>query len=114
MINTFHTDIIPANDQQRVKALERYRLLDTPKEKIFDNMTVLAAETFRVPVSLISLVGAETVFFKSAVGVGNLKCADRGESLCALAIMRPEAMVIEDTLLEPTVADSTPIKAGVR
>ena len=114
MRNTFYTDIVPPNDEQRLRALARYRLLDTPREQVFDNMTLLVAETFQTPVALISLVGAETVFFKSTVGVGNLKCADRGESLCALAIMSPDVMVFEDAALDSAVADSPPIKAGVR
>lgn len=114
MHNTFDAEIIPANDGQRLSALARYRLLDTPEEKIFDNMTLLAAEIFQTPVALISLVGAETVFFKSAVGVGKVKCVDRGESLCALTIMSTELMVLEDTLMEPSVAGSAPVQQGVR
>lgn len=114
MNNTFDTEIIPANDDQRLSALARYRLLDTPEEKVFDNMTLLAAEIFQTPVALISLVGAETVFFKSTVGVGKVKCVDRGESLCALTIMSTELLVLEDALLEPSVAGSAPVQQGVR
>lgn len=114
MKNTFAINIIPGNDAERLAVLERYRLLDTPEEKIFDNITVLAAATFRVPVALISLVGAETVFFKSAYGAGNVRCADRGESLCALAILRPDVLIYENTLEAPEIAGSIPVQHGVR
>jgi len=112
--NTFKRDIIPDNDPERLAALGRYHLLDTPAERVFDNMTDLAAATFQAPVALISLVGAETVFFKATTGVGKVRCADRGESLCALAILSPEPLVYENTLEDPVVADSVPVKQGVR
>jgi hypothetical protein len=76
--NTFKRDIIPDNDPERLEALARYSLLNTPAERVFDNMTELAAATFQTPVGLISLVGAETVFLKATTGVGNLGCADPG------------------------------------
>ena len=112
--NTFGINIIPPDDSARVAALERYRLLDTPAEQIFDNMTLLAATIFRTKISLISLVGAETVFFKSAVGTGNVRCTGRGESLCALAILSPDVLVFENTPDAPEIAASPAVKAGVR
>lgn len=114
MNNTFAIPIIPANDAERIAALERYRLLDTPAEQVFDQMTELASVTFGVPVSLISMVDVETVFFKAATGVGKIRCTDRGESLCALAILSPELLVYENTLNEPVVAGSAPVSQGVR
>lgn len=114
MHNTFSINIIPPGDAGRVEAMRRYRLLDSPSEKVFDNMTALTARLFGTPVSLISLVDTELVFFKSATGAGGIKCADRGESLCALAILSPELMVFEDASLEPIAADSAPVKQGVR
>jgi signal transduction histidine kinase len=111
MNNTFTIDIIPANDPARVAALRRYRLLDSPGEKVFDDMTSLAAVTFGMPISLISLVDAETVFFTSTQGVGNIRCADRGESLCALAILSPEVMVFENAL-EAEVLSGSPAVHG--
>jgi signal transduction histidine kinase len=106
MKNTFSVNIIPEKDEQRVAAVHRYRLLDTPSEKVFDNMTTLAADMFSMPISLISLVDAENVFFKSTLGAGNLRCVDRGESLCALAILSEDVLVFENTLNEPILAKS--------
>lgn len=114
MNNTFKRDIIPVNDSERLAVLARYGLLDTPAERVFDNMTDLAAATFQTPVALISLVGAGTVFFKATTGVGKLRCVDRGESLCALAILSSEPLVYEDTLEDPVLVESAPVKQGVR
>ena len=114
MRNTFGIDIVPANDHERLKVLERYCLLDTPAEQVFDNMTQLASTIFRTPVALISLVGAETVFFKATTGVGKVRCTERGESLCALAILSPDLLVYEDTQDDHVLAGSTPVQQGVR
>ena len=63
----------------------------------FDNVARLATQIFNVPISLISLVDAEKVFFKANIGMGKAKVASRGSSLCSLAILKPELTVFENT-----------------
>lgn len=99
--NTFGMNIIPENDSERLSALERYRIMDTPSEASFDNIAKLCTKIFDVPISLISLVDAERVFFKANVGMGKAREADRGKSLCALAVLSPEVTVFKDALKEP-------------
>ena len=99
--NTFGMNIIPENDSERLVALNRYRIMDTPSEASFDNMAKLCTQIFSVPVSLVSLVDAERVFFKANAGMGNAREANRGKSLCALAVLHPEITVFEDALKEP-------------
>ncbi|MES2448876.1 MAG: ATP-binding protein [Bacteroidota bacterium] len=99
--NTFGKNIIPQNDPERLEALRRYRIMDTPSEDSFENIAKLCTEVFNVPISLVSLVDAERVFFKANVGMGNAKEANRGKSLCALAVLEPEVTVFEDALKEP-------------
>jgi signal transduction histidine kinase len=50
---------------------------------------------------LISLVDEEEVFFKAGVGMGNVKSAGRGVSLCSLAILSPEPTVIVNPVEDP-------------
>lgn len=94
-------NIIPENEPKRLEALQRYRITDTPSEASFDGIAKLATQIFDVPVALLSLVDAESVFFKANVGMGTAKSANRGKSLCALAILDPEVTVFEDALKEP-------------
>ena len=56
-------------DAERVEFLRSLALLDTPFEPRFDRITSLAAATFNVPISLVSLVDADRMWFKSAVGL---------------------------------------------
>ena len=59
----------PANDQERVAALRRLEIFDTPSEEIFSAYTELAALTFDTPIALMSFVDEDVVHYKQAYGV---------------------------------------------
>lgn len=101
MDNSFGMNIIPDNDIKRIEALKRYKILDTPPEGAFDNVARLATQIFNVPISLISLVDAEEVFFKANIGMGNARKTSRGISLCSLAVLQPAVTVFENAPEEP-------------
>ncbi|MDB5111837.1 MAG: domain S-box-containing protein [Mucilaginibacter sp.] len=98
--NTFGANIIPDNDLDRIFALKRYHILDTPPEVNFDKIATLAAQIFQVPVAFISFVDAERVFLKANIGLGKVTNVNRAISLCALAILKPGVTVFKDTLKE--------------
>ncbi|WP_345949220.1 ATP-binding protein [Mucilaginibacter sp. PAMB04274] len=106
MDNTFATNIIPDNDEERVAALRRYRILDTPTEKAFDSIVELATEVFEVPMAFVSLVDADQVFFKAAVGMGNSRSGDRGHCLCSLGVLNPQCTIIENALIDPVLVNN--------
>ncbi|WP_082458766.1 ATP-binding protein [Pedobacter sp. Leaf216] len=101
MENTFGKNIIPDNDVERVEALKRYKIINTPPEHCFDHIAGLATQIFNVPVSLISLVDAEQVYFKANVGMGKATTSPRGVSICSLAVLDPEVTVFENAPHEP-------------
>lgn len=109
--NTFSIPIIPDNDEQRLKALYRYEILDTPPEGAFNRIAELAVKLFNVPIALVSLVDKDRVFFKANVGIPGLKSTERGESLCSLAVMQKEPTVFEDAENEPCLL-ANPLVAG--
>jgi GAF domain-containing protein len=83
-------------EQERLAALQDYRILDTPPERAYDDLTALAAYICDVPIALISLVDSERQWFKSKVG---LEAAETGRdvSFCAHAILEDDILVIQDT-----------------
>jgi PAS domain S-box-containing protein len=101
MENTFGINIIPNNDDARVKALRRYQILDSPPEHAFDNVARLATQIFKVPISLVSLVDEKEVYFKANIGMGNARSTSRGVSLCSLAVLKQEVTVFENAPEEP-------------
>lgn len=97
MIETLVKDIIPQNDEQRVEALHRFEILYTAAEAVFDNITQMMAQVFKAPMSFISLVDKEQVFYKSQVGSFGRDAVNREHSLCSLTILGTEPLIIEDT-----------------
>ena len=101
MAVTLQSGIIPQNDEQRVQALRRYKILDTPPEESFNTIARLMADCFDVPIALVSLVDKDRVFFKANVGMPGVRYTDREVSLCSFAILSPEPTVFDNPLEEP-------------
>src|SRR6476646_4040326 len=86
---------LPANEAERLAALRRYNILDTPPEAAFDRITALAARLFKVPTALVSLVDESRAWFKSCYGF-NQPEVPRGDSICSLALLYAEVLVVPD------------------
>ena len=65
--------IIPENEKQRMAAVRRYDILDTPPDGAFDRITAIAARRFDVPISIISIVDEDRIWFKSHHGINARK-----------------------------------------
>ncbi len=85
---------------ERIKALHKYELLDTPPDGSFDKMAELAAKIFNVPIAIISLVDVDRIWFKSHFGL-DIKQIDREPGLCSSAILSDEIYLIEDAKNDP-------------
>ncbi|MBK5188483.1 MAG: PAS domain S-box protein [Gemmatimonadaceae bacterium] len=100
----------PAEEKERLAALRRAELLDTPPEVVFDRLTQLATELLRVPVAVVSLVDVDREFFKSAVGlpVGwrERRHTPRSQSLAEIAMLAKAPLAIEDAREHPLVKDN--------
>ncbi|MFD2999212.1 ATP-binding protein [Pontibacter toksunensis] len=109
--------IIPLNDKDRLAALFRYEILDTPPEAFFDKITRLASKLLRAPSAFVSLVDKERVWYKSNFSTLEVSCVDRNDSLCSLTIINNvDVTVFEDTHLIPGLTDSPYVSApeGIR
>src|SRR4028118_303783 len=87
--------IIPENEAERMAAVRRYEILDTPPDGSFDRVTALAARRFGAPISIISIVDRDRIWFKSHHGV-DVQQIGRDPGLCASAILSSEAHVLVD------------------
>lgn len=77
--------LIPANEIERVKELHSLNILDTLPDKVFDNITQLAANICNVPICLISFVDNDRQWFKSRYGL-NVPETSRAISFCGHTI----------------------------
>ncbi len=91
---------IPENEPQRVAELEKYKILDTPPEQVFDDITRLASIICNAPIAMISLVAPHRQWFKSKIGV-SINETRRDLSFCAHAIMGRDLFIVKDALQDP-------------
>lgn len=96
---------IPDNEEERVAALEEYKILDTPCEEIFDDITQLAATICQTPISLISLIDRDRQFLKSNYGLP-VKETSRDASFCAHTILGSDIMEIKDAEIDERFSDN--------
>lgn len=61
----FDSSVLKKHEKERIRVLQRYQIIDTPPDGAFDRITELAAQLFNVPVSIISLVDEDQIWFKS-------------------------------------------------
>ncbi|MEP0888563.1 MULTISPECIES: PAS domain S-box protein [unclassified Leptolyngbya] len=90
-----NTALIPANEPERLAALRRYNILDTPPEIAFDRITALAARLFNVPTALVSLVDGSRAWFKSCYGFNQQEVA-RDATICSFALLCDDVLVVPD------------------
>lgn len=94
----------PATEPQRLDALRRYEILDTPPEQAFDDIVALAAQVCRTPIAIVSLVDDGRQWFKSRLGA-SYRETDREFSFCAHAILDPKrVMEVNDATADPRFA----------
>jgi phosphoserine phosphatase RsbU/P len=101
---------IPENESERLGAVRRYDVLDTPPDGAFDRVTKLAARQFRVPISIVSIVDTDRIWFKSHHGV-DVEEVSRDPGLCASAILGDEPWVVENAETDPRTM-ANPLVAG--
>jgi len=103
--------LIPANESERLEALRRFDVLDTPRDGAFDRITRLASEMLEMPISIVSLVDYDRIWFKSTYGLDGVDEIERVPGLCASAILGEEIWVIKDAQVDPRSL-ANPLVAG--
>lgn len=103
-------DIIPPNEANRIAAVRRYDILDTPPDGAFDRITAFAARRFGVPIAIISIVDEDRIWFKSHHGLP-VEQIDREPGLCASAILGNDPFLLADASIDPRSL-ANPLVAG--
>ena len=93
------TQEISPSELKRLKALDEYRILDTPNEAEYDDIAQLAAYISDAPVALISFIDINRQWFKSKVGVEMCE-TERNISFCTHAIEAEEDVLEIKNALE--------------
>lgn len=92
-------------EEDRVRELHRYGVLDTGPEAAFDRIVNLAQRIFAVPTVLISLVDENRQWFKARCGLANEETGLE-VSFCAHAIRQDGVFVVLDATQDPRFAEN--------
>lgn len=101
---------LPENEVERLSALYSLRVLDQGPGPHLDRITRIAQNVFDVPIALVSLVDANRQWFASRQGLEATE-TPRCDAFCAHAILKPETLVVNDTLADERFAEN-PLVTG--
>lgn len=99
---------IPANEAERLKALEKTELLDSASsEYSYDTITKIVAEACGTPIALVCLVDSTRVWFKSKFGLDDEhKEVPREIGFCPHTINQRDVFEVQDAQKDMRFADS--------
>jgi signal transduction histidine kinase len=95
----------PLDEDDRLRSLRHYRILDTHPEEVFDEITDLAAAICETPMALISFVDDDRVWFKSKVGISASETS-RDTAFCSHAILQKDLFVVSDAAQDERFEDN--------
>src|SRR5580704_2239668 len=96
---------VPKNEKKRLEVLWQYDVLDTVPERVFDDLTELAASICEAPIAMITLVDEKRQWFKSRKGV-SISETSRDVSFCGHAIAQHELFIVPDATKDKRFADN--------
>ncbi|MCU1481441.1 MAG: hypothetical protein JWQ19_2227 [Subtercola sp.] len=106
-----------APGEQRTALALRPSILDTLPDEALDRVTAMAARLFSAPISIVSVVDHDRVWFKSHYGadVGSDNAARLGRDIDLTSLMTPqvEPMIIEDGMLDSRTSDNVLVTGPV-
>lgn len=87
---------------ERLQALDRYDILDTPREEAFDRIAHLIRTIFDVPIAIVSMIDAHRQWYKAATGMANSE-AELKNTFCRHALEGSGPLVIPDATKDQRV-----------
>jgi diguanylate cyclase (GGDEF)-like protein len=100
---------VPPNESARLAALYDLEILDTPSERLYDDVVRLAAAICDAPIAIINFVDADRQWGKALVGLDDSE-APREASFCARTIVAADGvLIVEDTMADPVWADNAQV-----
>ncbi len=93
------------NEAKRLAAVRRVRLMGTPAEERFDQITRLAKQLFDVPMAVLDIVGEELAWLKSVQGFDGIEGL-RKDSYCHHTVLQDGICIVHDARTDERVCDS--------
>ncbi len=106
MMELAHSD----SQQERLRALQSYGIIDTEAEASFDDLAILAARICNLPLAAVSFVLEARQWFKASIGFG-VRETPLTYSFCAHAIEHNDIFIVSDASNDLRFSDN-PLVTG--
>lgn len=97
------------NEKSRLKVIDEF-MLDQDLPLDLDDLMMVLAEAFRVPIALIGIMGEYEEKFKASYGLDTTSVC-REVSLCSIVVETRDQLVVSDATQDPRFKDS-PLVTG--
>jgi signal transduction histidine kinase len=98
------------HERERLSALRRYSILDTPEEDRFDQLTKIAAYSLDMPIATLSFMDQHRQWFKSRVGT-EIRQTSRIQSFCRYTLESGKTLIVPNLSQDERFSHS-PIVTG--
>lgn len=105
--------LLPSNEEERLEAVRRYDVLDTPPDGTFDRVATLAARLFGVPFATVSIVDRDRIWFKARQGI-DVEETGRDPGLCASVILQDAPYAVTDALIDPRTLENRLVRGELQ
>jgi diguanylate cyclase (GGDEF)-like protein len=102
---------IPADEEQRLRDLERRGLVGSPGDEHLDRLVELTSSILEMPVVIISLVDADRQWFIARKGV-DLRETPREIAFCAHTILGDDVLEVPDARADERFSDNPLVRSA--
>ncbi len=96
-----YLDTVGPEEQRRLEAVRRYRLVDQPVEDAYDRIAFVAGAIFDTPIATVSLVERDRVWLAACQGLTGVREVGKEPGLCASVITQDDVYVINNAAVDP-------------
>lgn len=99
---------VAKNERDRLAAVRRTGLLNTPPDEMFDQLTWLASRILKTPISLVTMLTPTMQWFKSRVGL-EVPETPREWAFCNYTVMQKDIFMVSDLLSDERFTDNAAV-----
>jgi sigma-B regulation protein RsbU (phosphoserine phosphatase) len=96
-----YLDNVGPEEQARLEAVRRYRLVDQPLEEAYERIAFVAAAIFDTPIATVSMVEQDRVWLAACEGLTGVREVGKEPGLCASVIAQDDVYVINNAAVDP-------------
>ncbi|PTE10212.1 sensor domain-containing diguanylate cyclase [Mesorhizobium helmanticense] len=93
----------------RLQALDRFDILDTPREASFDRITRLIRTVLDVPIAIVSVIDRHRQWYKACEGLSTGE-AERKDTFCRHTVLMDGPLIVRDATKDPRFADNPHVR----